>query len=111
MIEGLVTGQMWKPSGPMRGYVFVNGRLLVGTLQPPEQVNGDHFLIGKKWQGRILAPPLILQPGMLIVNVANPKKQLNELDFWIHTLNSTTVGGFVLLPMICIYRKGVEFPS
>jgi len=53
-------------------------------LKMPEQVDGHHFLIRQQWFGRVLAPALILQRRMLIVDGANPEIDLYELIFWFH---------------------------
>ena len=42
------------------------------------------FLIAQERFGRVLAPALILQRRMLIVDGANPQKELYELNFWFH---------------------------
>ena len=84
MIEGLITGQMRKPSAPVLLDIAMDGLEFESLLQMSEQIDGHRFLIRKKWFGRVLAPTLILQRRMLIVDGANPQKELYELIFWFH---------------------------
>jgi len=54
-------------------YIALDRLNFEALLQMSEQVDGQHFLIGKQWFGRILAPALILQRRLLSVDGANPQ--------------------------------------
>lgn len=61
MIESLLTGQLRKPGAPMLRDIAMNGLDFEALLQMSEQIDGNHFLTGEKWFGRVIAPALKLQ--------------------------------------------------
>ena len=78
-IKGLIDGQRGKPFKPVDLNKIIDLAAIMPLIQMTEQIDSDNFFIGKlRFE---VAPALIFQRTIIIVDLADKQINLNELVF------------------------------
>ena len=82
----------------MLPHIVMDGLLLKAPLQQAKEIDRHQFLICQKRFGRIIAPALIFEFRVLIVDPANPQIESDELKFQFHGSTLRQFVGLLLYP-------------